>query len=184
MIVSAQLDVEDHQTTTTTSNTGAQQFAGAMNTASASANGSPQGANGTGGPHPNPQPGPAPVAPRQQPPPPWSGVHPNAQKGPPPTMPSGTQWFDFGLGLTLFGIGTAETMASGAYFLGAVAGLNSASTLGGAAEAADSWKGGMVYGATGPYLMWQGLKMMTPVNNDVSQWDEKNAPNMPENPGA
>jgi hypothetical protein len=42
----------------------------------------------------------------------------------------------------------------------------------------------MVYGTTGPALMIQGLKMMTPVNNDISQWYEKHALNMPENPGA
>ncbi len=185
MIFPAQLSAENRQTTSNTSNTGAQQFSEAITNASASANGSPQGAqNGTGGPRPNPRPGPAPVAPRQSASPPWAGLHTNGQKAPPPPKITGAQRSDWQTGMILFGVGTVGTLVSGAYFGSALEGLGSASNVGEAPGIGDSMKSGLAYGATGPALMLLGLKLMTPVNAAESHWYETDAPNMPANPGA
>jgi len=113
-----------------------------------------------------------------------SGHNGRDGKPAPPKPPTGAQWYDWGLGLTLFVIGAGLTVVSGGYFLAANAGASSASDIPGILESGDAFKGGGMYGVSSLGLMAIGLYLMTPVNDYSSYWYETNAPNMPENPGA
>lgn len=137
---------------------------------------------------PSVPPSPTPSAPSPSPLPP-SGPNghngrDNGQHHTEPKSPTGAQWFEWGLGLTLFVIGAGLTVVSGGYFLSAGAGASSAGDIPEILESGDAVKGGGMYGVSSLSLMSIGLYLMTPVNSYSSYWYEKNAPNMPENPGA